>query len=83
MRLVINDGSHRFGAVQPLGPIDGTGCYRGRAIIHCPDCGAVAYLIGHWSAAGQTLPSGYTPRAGELVRIEVIRCLDCGIVQVS
>jgi len=55
----------------------------GQAIsLPCHECGG--QMVGTGSiATGDILPNGYTPAAGELLRIDFIKCPDCGDAQES
>ena len=55
--------------------------YRDEKVYRCR-CGGLELVDGEW-ATGQPLPSGYTPKANELVKIHSITCTREGLKQVS
>ena len=56
--------------------------YRDEKVYPCCDCSGLEVVDGEW-ATGEELPSGYTPKANELVRIHSITCTREGLKQVS
>lgn len=70
---------HRFIKVLEQ-PKNGT--FRALYVEDCYNCGGKMVIDGYFST-GETLPSGYTPEFGELVRNKFMECKDCGDWQVS